>query len=361
MIENRMVGVDKSRTFSFAKAIRHMLKEGVDAGYELEVSQEAQRHHGTAAHGGIVVPWNQKVEVRAGLVTNTNSAGGFAVQTTIMSLIELLRNAMVIRRAGATVLEDLKDNLSFPKQLTPGTATWVAENPGADVADADLTLGSVGMSPKMLTSTTSYSRKLLAQSSVDVETLVRNDLIETSAVALDLAGLNGLGSSNHPLGIMGQTGVNVIPYGTDGAAPTYNDFVAMETMINAANAPLSPYRAYILTPEVLAYGRKTAKVSGQLLGAIVGDDGKVNGYNSYVTNQLPKNLTRGAKSDCHAGIFGNFDSLLVGLWGATELIVDPYRLKKQGMIELTSYLMADIGVRFPVAFSISKFWSASLL
>jgi hypothetical protein len=93
----------------------------------------------------------------------------------------------------------------------------------------------------------------------------------------------------------------------------------------------------------------------------VGDDGKVNGYNSYVTNQLPKNLTRGAKSDCHAGIFGNFDSLLVGLWGATELIVDPYRLKKQGMIELTSYLMADIGVRFPVAFSISKFWSASTL
>jgi hypothetical protein len=33
----------------------------------------------------------------------------------------------------------------------------------------------------------------MAQASLDVEALVRNDLIETSAIAVDLAALNGLG------------------------------------------------------------------------------------------------------------------------------------------------------------------------
>jgi HK97 family phage major capsid protein len=360
-MENRIISGSDKKTFSFTRAIRHLAHEGGNPSYELEVSAETQKRFGASSHGGIMVPLDQNVEVRAGLVTNTNSAGGFDVQTSVMSLIELLRNAMVVRAAGATVLEGLTDTLSFPKQLTPTTANWVAENPGSDNVDADLTLGNVPMSPKMLTASTSFSRKLMAQASLDVEALVRNDLIETSAIAVDLAALNGLGSSNQPTGILNTTGVNAIAHGTNGAAPTYADFVAMETAINQNNVPVSPTRAYVVTPEVLAFGRKTAKVSGQLLGAIVGDDGKINGYPSFVTNQLPKTLTLGTASDCHAGVFGNFNALMIGVWSAIEILVDPYRLKKQGMVEVSSYLMCDIAVRYPVAFSFSKYWSAALL
>jgi HK97 family phage major capsid protein len=361
-MENRaMLGSNAKRTFSFSRAIRHMAHEGGDAGFELEVSQETAKRFGVAAHGGILVGLDQPVETRTGLVTNTNSAGGYTVQTTIQPLIELLRNAMVVRAAGATVLEDLSDTLAFPKQLTPGTANWVAENPGSDNADADLTLGTIAMSPKMLTSNTSFSRKLMAQSSLGIEALVRNDLVQTSAIALDLAALNGLGSSNQPTGILNTSGINLIAYGTDGAAPTFADFVSMETLINVANAPMSPSRGYVLTPEVLSAGRRTPKVSGQLLGAIVSDDGTINGFPTFVTNQLPKLLTRGAKTDCHAGIFGNWDSVMIGLWGAIEVVSDPYTKKKQAMLEVSTYLMCDVAVRYPVAFSASKYWSASLL
>jgi HK97 family phage major capsid protein len=356
-----MISGNDKKTFSFSRAIRHLAKEGGDAGFELEISQEAQKRFGTSAHGGIVVPLDQPLEVRAGLVANTNAAGGFTVQTTIQPLIELLRNAMAVRKAGATVLEGLTDSIAFPKQLTPGQANWVAENPGADNVDADLTLGTIGMSPKMLTSSTSFSRKLMAQSSLDVEALVRDDLIATSAIALDLAALNGLGSSNQPTGILQTAGINVINFAANGGAPSYADFVQMETLINVANVPVSPKRSYVVTPEVLSFGRRTAKVTGQLLGTIVSEDGSVNGYPVFVTNQLPKTLTRGTASDCHAGVFGNWDGLIIGLWGAAEILVDPYRLKKQGMIEVSSYLMADLAVRYPVAFSVSKFWSAATL
>jgi HK97 family phage major capsid protein len=348
-------------SFSFSRAIRHLAGEGGDAGFELECSQAAQKRFGAAAHGGILLPLDTPLAVRTGLVTTSGAAGAFSIQTTVQSLIELLRNQMVVRQAGASVLENLSGTVSFPKQLTPGTANWVAENPGADNSDADITLGNITMSPKMLTSNTSFSRKLMAQSSLDIEALVRNDLIQTTAIALDLAALNGLGSSNQPTGILNTANVNAIAYGTDGAAPVYADFVSMETGLNQNNAPVSPRRAYILTPETLAFCRKTPKVSGQLMGGIVAENGTINGYPPFVTNQLPKTLTRGAKSDCHAAVFGNWDQLLIGTWGALELIVDPYRLKKQGMVEITSYLMADIAVRYPVAFSFAKYWSGSLL
>jgi hypothetical protein len=52
---------------------------------------------------------------------------------------------------------------------------------------------------------------------------------------------------------------------------------------------------------------------------------------------------------------------MIGVWSAIEILVDPYRLKKQGMVEVSSYLMCDIAVRYPVAFSFSKYWSAALL
>jgi HK97 family phage major capsid protein len=196
-MENRMVGGDKKNQYSFTRALKNLMQEG-EAGFEREISRDAEKRFGTPMHGGLLIPLDLPIETRAGLVTNTNSAGGFTVQTTIQPLIELLRNQMVVRKAGATIMEGLRDTIAFPKQLTPGTANWVAENPGSDNTDADLTLGQITMSPKMLTSTTGYSRKSLAQSSLDIEAIVSNDLIATSAIALDLASLIGTGSSNQP-------------------------------------------------------------------------------------------------------------------------------------------------------------------
>jgi HK97 family phage major capsid protein len=354
----------EQKPFNLMRLIQHFAaraegSRGPDAGYELEVSAAMEKTN-PSQRGGIVIPTNVPMFQRTGLDTKTNAAGAYSVQTTLQSLIELLRNRMVVRQAGATVLSGLSDTLAFPKQLTPGTANWVAENPGSDNTDADLTLGQITMSPKMLTSSTSYSRKLMAQSSIDIEALVRNDLVAINALALDLAALNGLGSANQPTGILNTSNVNGITFATDGAAPTYAHFVQMETLIAGLNADIGEM-AYVITPEVKGFGKQTAKVSGQLLGTIVESNGDINGYRSFVTNQLPKTLTRGNKSDCHAGVFGVWPFLLIGEWGSIELVVDPYAKKKQGMIEIASYLMADIAVRYPVAFSFSKYWTASAL
>jgi hypothetical protein len=81
---------------------------------------------------------------------------------------------------------------------------------------------------------------------------------------------------------------------------------------------------------------------------------EMNGYNAQVSNQVPSTLTKGTSSDCHAIIFGAWEQMLIGEWGALEVIADPFRLKKQGMIEVTSFQMADIALRQAAAFAAMK-------
>jgi hypothetical protein len=38
-------------------------------------------------------------------------------------------------------------------------------------------------------------------------------------------------------------------------------------------------------------------------------------------------------------------------------VVGPHRLKKQGMIELTTYVLTDVTVKYPAAFVIATFIS----
>jgi hypothetical protein len=77
----------------------------------------------------------------------------------------------------------------------------------------------------------------------------------------------------------------------------------------------------------------------------------VNGYRAEVSTQVPVQPHEG-----HLGryllaiIFGDWSQLIYGEWGILELITDPFRLKKQGMIEVTSFQMADVGIRIPAAF-----------
>ena len=55
-----------------------------------------------------------------------------------------------------------------------------------------------------------------------------------------------------------------------------------------------------------------------------------------------QNLVKGTSSDCHAIILGFWPSLVIGAFGVVEIIVDPYALKKQGQIEVTSFQLVDV-------------------
>src|SRR5215469_8902414 len=79
---------------------------------------------------------------RTGLYTGGSTVGQTLVFTEPGEFIQFLYNAMRVKQLGARTLAGLRDSISFPKQTGRATGSWVTENPGSDVADSNLTLGS---------------------------------------------------------------------------------------------------------------------------------------------------------------------------------------------------------------------------
>jgi HK97 family phage major capsid protein len=325
--------------------------------FELEISEEIAKRlpANHQRHGGILIPTTialrggpeflarrAPAQVRAGLDTKTSTKGQELVFTEFGSFIDLLRNRALVIALGATVLPGLQGNVAFPRQTGAGTLVWVTENPGSDVAESNLTLDQVVLSPKTAQSTTSYSRQLLAQSAVDVDGLVMNDLSEITALGIDLAALHGTGAPQ-PTGIYTATGVNSVAFG---GSVTYEKLVAMETEVASDNADIGTM-AYLATPQARGKGKITPELAGELSQPIWRGN-EVNGYRAEVTNQLKKNL--GVGTNEHGLVFGVWSQLMIGEWGVLEIITDPYAKKKQGMIEVTSFIMVDVQLRHGESF-----------
>jgi HK97 family phage major capsid protein len=322
------------------------------APFEMEVSREIAKRVGKESKG-FFLPTN--LSVRAPLATTTTAAGGATVQTTLYPLIELLRNRMMVRNMGGSVFSGLQGNVAFPRQTAAATLYWTGEVPASDVTETEATFDQAVLTPKTAQATTAYSRQLLAQASIDIESFVRNDLVRINALGLDLAAINGSGSANQPRGILNQTGIGSVVGGTNGLAPAWSHIVGLESAVAIANADLGEL-GYLTNTSVRGKLKQIQKAT--YLDFIWKDApggngiGEMNGYKAGASNQVPANLTKGTSSGvCSAIIFGNWSELLIGEWGVLELITDPYAQKKKGNIEVTSFIMADINVRHAVSFA----------
>lgn len=342
----------EAKQYSYVRAIAAAMAraEGTAvSGFEAELSRELERQLPANAkrHGGIFVP--MRLEQRAAIAEslwNTATKGSSTVFTQPGEFIDLLRNQAVSVALGARVMAGLTSPVSFPKQTGAASAYWMPENDGTNVTASNATLGSVSLTPKTLQATTAFSRQLMAQASIDVEQFIRNDLAASHALAWDRAVLHGSGSNNEPTGIYSAGSVNSIAMG---GTPSYGKLIDMVTEVLKDNALLGTL-AFCTTPGMagkLAQTVVQASTDSRMIWTGPLNDGQLVGYRAVATNQVLATL--GSGSD-HGVIFGNFADVMIGTWGALEIVVDPYALKKQGMVEVTSFQLADIALRHPQSF-----------
>ena len=328
---------------------------------ELEISESIEKDWKGERHGGLFVPWSisapSNPSSRAGLSSNVAGSGQELKFTEPGEFIQYLYNRMRVKELGARTIAGLRDNVSYPKQTGKVSGSWVGENPGVDVADAALTLGSIASAPHTYQSSTSYSRQLLAQAVIDVDTLVREDLGRDLALAVDSVAVQG-GGTNQPLGIMSTTGVQsyvMIADSANGGAPAWDDVVLMTKALEAVNADQLGEGAWLTTPACKAKLKRIGKLANTVALPIWADDNTVDGFVARSSNQVPANLTKGTGTNLSALIRGVFETIIIGMWGSGfELVVDPYRLKKQGMIELTTFMLVDVTLRYPQAFVVAQ-------
>lgn len=312
------------------------------AGFELECSRAVSDKLKSSPQGAYmptdVMRQPVHAEFKRDMVVGTASAGGNLVSTDLlaMSFIEILRNKMVLMRAGATMLTDLVGNLAIPKQTGGATAYWITSEGGVP-SESTPAIGQVTLAPKTVGAYTDISRQLLLQSSIDVEAFVRRDLATVLALAVDLAGLSGSGSSGQPQGVKTVTGVNTQDFAT-ASQPTYAELVGMETAIAADNADVSAM-TYITDPTIRGHAKTTEKASGS--GQFIWEPGNtINGYPAEITNQV-------TAGDVY---FGNWADLLIGMWGGLDVLIDPYTGGTAGTVRVIEHQSVDVAVRHAESF-----------
>ncbi|HSG59821.1 MAG TPA: phage major capsid protein [Pseudomonadales bacterium] len=303
------------------------------AAFEFECSEAAQRAFGQSAQG-ILVPaeilrqWNKRD------LDTTNDAGLVGQQFRPDAFVDALRNASSVMQAGATMLTGLSGNIKIPKKSAASSGSWFTE--GNAPSESEMTITSITMSPKTVGAYTDVTRNLMMQGSPDVEALVRNDLSQSLALAIDLGALSGSGSSGQPTGIKNTSGINTKDFAATN--PTFAEVVGMETEVASDNALLGNL-AYILTAAQYGALKTTSKDSGS--GQfVVGPDGMLNGYRAIVSNQA-------AAGDVY---FGNFSDLLIGMWGGLDILVDPYTASTTGTVRVVAMQSCDVAVRNAVSF-----------
>lgn len=350
-----------SERYSLLRLFRAVVDGKPDqAGFEMEIHQELSKKLGRAATG-VLVPTHLGAlpkhfrgvedEVRRRALDAATATGGKElVFTEPGSFIDMLRSRLVLTRMGAQFLPGLQGNVSFPRQDAAGTFSWVDEVSDDDTPeDSDLSTGNITLTPKQGRSITSVSRTLLAQSVIDVEQLIRRDLSAIAARGLDKAGLHGSGG-REPTGLYNMTGVNAVAF--DGTI-TYPKIVEMETAIAADDADIGTM-AYVTTPEIRGAAKTTQIFSGTngapiWTGGV--EDGEMNGYRAFASNQLSKTLGTSSPPAEHGILFGVWENVLVGEWGAMEILIDPYTRGGRGLIRLIVFLIADVNCRYPEAFA----------
>lgn len=351
----------EEKRYSYRSAILSALDGS--ASFERDIHEQLGKNLplGYKPQGGFFLPTTLKGEgipngqiMAAGLDSATSTKGSELKYVQYGGFIDLLRNKSRVIQAGARMLSGLDGPVTFSKQTGAGTFAWTGENPGADVAESNLLLGTVSLQAKTGQSTTSFSRQLLRQAVEDVEQLVRSDLAAIHALGIDLAALAGTGAANQPTGVFNTAGVGVVSLGTNGAAPTYTSMINQIVQVAQANADGLGEGAFITTPGIKGTLKITTKLANSIAEAVWDDQNRVAGQPGYDTQQVQQNLTKGTGTLLHAIYYGIWSQLLIGEWGAMEVLVDPFRLKKQGMIEITSFQMIDIMVRYAVAFSLIK-------
>lgn len=337
---------NEARNFSFIRAARALLSPSdrraqEAAAFEFEASAAAQRSMGRESEG-ITVP----VEVLTRTLntstsgTNPGDTGGNLIDTTLatQSFIDMLRNRAILLSVG-TPMGGLIGNLDIPGQSGSGNVFIVGED--EDVGEGSMDTGLVKMSPTTIGVFGRVTRRMMQQTSMDVEMQFRSSLATDLALGVDRFGFYGDGVGNNPLGVINTTGINAVPFAA--ANPTYAELIQMETEVSLDNALVDSVR-YVGNSKFRGHCKSTEKFAGSNGQPIWESGNTVNGAGTEITNQF-------ADGDV---LFGNFSDILIGLWGALDILVDPYTQSLSGTRRIVMHQDFDIALRRKESFCIGR-------
>ena len=325
--------------FSISRAVAQIANgrnlEGAEAEWAQEAAKEA-RSQGLQMTGQIAIP---SIALRAlgdaDEHAATTGSGSGSVATVVPAAIEALRAPTVIESLGATVIRNAAGNLQFPRISTKASGTGEGE---ADAnAASGLEMDTVSMTPERVSAKTTYTKQLILQGGVGIDTLIANDLSAAMNAYIDDRAFDVI-LADGDVDDQSTTAAN-----TDMTSALA---VAMEAAVLAAGGNLGG-AAYAMSPEAFKLAKNAPQVSN--VSALYDlASNTFNGYRAVATPYLVN-----AAGPLGQMVFGNFQQgLILAYFGGLDLLVDPYSAAGNAQITLHVNRFFDVAVRQPGALSI---------
>lgn len=324
--------------FSITRALAGAAGLNVDWGFEREAQGELAKRAG-AQPKGVLIP-TELFEKR--VITSTLPAagpGGNIIPTDFMGgeYINALTASTVLAGLGARTLAGLHGNVDIPGEKAAPSVAWVAENSAIPAGDAQFR--SVGLTPKHVGSLSELSRNMLLQSSPDIEALLRQMMARDIALEIDRAAING-GGANGPTGLLATAGVQTQAYATS----IFHTSAEMIAKANTAN--VGARRSFLTTSAVELIGMKALTTPLMPLQM----EEVFHGQRPTFSNLVPSTLNPGGNQS--ALIYGDWTEMLIGVWSALDVLVNPYESTAyaKGNVSVRSMATVDVALRNPQAF-----------
>lgn len=255
---------------------------------------------------------------------------------TIGDIIEPLEKGNILGLLGCKIQSGLTGDWKYPV-VSAIEASIAGES--SEISDSALTISAVQPTPRRVALSILVTRTalnatndelrdiVLAQIVAGLDRLLNKWMFKDTAVATNV---NGLFVAPGTTATMAST------------APTYAEVLALKAAVDSKGVKPDATAAYVMTNAVRAVLEATPK--GSTTGGMICEDNKINGVPVYVTEYAPEGAIE----------FGYFSYALVGQFGNTEVIVDPFTKATSNSVRFILNTDFDIKAARPEAFGILK-------
>jgi HK97 family phage major capsid protein len=343
---------DQAVSSDFRREMKSLVTAGMDGADPDEMRWIRTKQLQQAGYGTKALSW-----------LNELTGGALVAPPEMGELIDLLRNKEALVNAGARPVPlPPQGRMRYPRQTAASTAFWIGEN--SPITESEIGTGDVTLQAKKLAVLIKAPNELIRFANPAAEALMRDDMTKSLALGLDLAGLEGGGGDNQPLGIINHQNITTITSTTTGANGDTligQDIYRFVAGVEEANAE---FEGFIMRPKTLykyfqlrADAVSAADGAGPFLFNLIreGGDGfkpTLAGYPVTKSTQVSQVRIKGSGTDLSYVLGGMWSDVLIGMFGAIEFAAttqgDTAFVNDQTWVR--GILSADIQLRHEAAF-----------
>lgn len=293
------------------------------------------------------------------MTSATGPTGGYVLRQEIApNVLDPLRAQSVCFQLGATRI-DMQglQVMQIPAMQSAPTGNWIGENVAVTTSQPGYRM--MAMVPHGYQVTVPIPINVEANMTPEAESQLRQQMVLTGQLALDLAALTGPGSADAsnsgaaPIGILNTPGVRQMKLATNGRQPNFLDIVNANRLLDQKNVPQpGNKRGIAFHSDVEAsFTGQTDSLGRPLIRDSWSDaaNPRILNFPYRTENQIPTTLTVGNTSTNSYLFFGDWRYLYIGLSDTVELRLDQTFMQNL-QVGLLVYFYADVKVVYPDSF-----------